>query len=653
MVDPFNSRSETRLLWALEEHAQNAPFEDQKAADISQELWGYSTSLMEQLRLTQIISSLSKPKKKRGSEGGVTLEASMQGVSGKRWFVDIEGWGWNSVDGTQEACMNGIHWEALENPDAWPTQIRPCIIVRRRAPSANVFTRGPIVGVDSGTFRILLVASHPISVVTSGRKTASPRLASRPLVDLIQRLKAEGGASVYLEVLRPASWGALEKKLSQSGKGFWHLVHFDVNARVTKIPRKSTTGQKTPADKDEVSLSFVSERCPQKRTWKTAREISCLLVSNGIKFVILNAPRTAKSFGAVSSNLAEALVQDGIRAVVALPNKILNTGAEVLMSTFYRCFLAETWDLAVAASEARKAMMRVKKREGQFGVMVAVDDWIVPVLYYNGATEVSLIGNDLVMNFTAAPRNTVPDSKRFLSKFQGLLSSDHTRSPDAIVAGKGLTGHEEIPGREFDILGIEQLLDNNILHLTGVPGVGKTKLMAHLGWWWKATSLVEDSFYFDYDKQPSLTPEMLLSKIHSQLFTTAPVETQRKSGRATPPRPLPAGPRGKFRTQWSVSTSSRSSSPTSDTSEGTGDECWMEKTLDRLKERPYLIVLDSLESSEAEIKDDEVLRGEVNEFLKMLQGGKSVVVVVGNKKESWLNDSLIRFGAYHLNGLEV
>jgi len=577
----------------------------------------------------------------------------MQGVSGKRWFVDIEGWGWNSVDGTQEACMNGIHWEALENPDAWPTQIRPCIIVRRRAPSANVFTRGPIVGVDSGTFRILLVASHPISVVTSGRKTASPRLASRPLVDLIQRLKAEGGASVYLEVLRPASWGALEKKLSQSGKGFWHLVHFDVNARVTKIPRKSTTGQKTPADKDEVSLSFVSERCPQKRTWKTAREISCLLVSNGIKFVILNAPRTAKSFGAVSSNLAEALVQDGIRAVVALPNKILNTGAEVLMSTFYRCFLAETWDLAVAASEARKAMMRVKKREGQFGVMVAVDDWIVPVLYYNGATEVSLIGNDLVMNFTAAPRNTVPDSKRFLSKFQGLLSSDHTRSPDAIVAGKGLTGHEEIPGREFDILGIEQLLDNNILHLTGVPGVGKTKLMAHLGWWWKATSLVEDSFYFDYDKQPSLTPEMLLSKIHSQLFTTAPVETQRKSGRATPPRPLPAGPRGKFRTQWSVSTSSRSSSPTSDTSEGTGDECWMEKTLDRLKERPYLIVLDSLESSEAEIKDDEVLRGEVNEFLKMLQGGKSVVVVVGNKKESWLNDSLIRFGAYHLNGLEV
>ena len=608
---------------------------------------------MEQLRLTEIISSLSKSKKKRASERGMTLEASMQGINGKKWFVDIEGWGWNSVEGTQEACMNGIHWEALENPDVWPTQIRPCIIVRRRVPSADIATRGPVVSVGSGTFRVLLVVSHPMSVVTSGRRTASPRLVSRPLVDVIQRLKAECGAPVYLEVLRPASWRALEKKLNQSGKGFWHLVHFDVSARITEIPQKSTTGQKAPADNDEVSLSFVSERCPQKRIWKTTREISSLLVSNGIKFVILNAPRTAKSFGAVSSNFAEALVQDGIRAVVALPNKILNAGAEVLMSTFYRCFLAETWDLAVAVSEARRAMMRVKKREGRFGVMVPVDDWIVPVLYHNGATEVSVIGNDPVTNFTAAPRNTVPEPKRFLSKFQGLLSSDHTRLPDAIVADKGLAGHEEVPGREFDIFRIEQLLDNNILHLTGVPGVGKTKLMAHLGWWWKATSLIEDSFYFDYDKQPSLTPEMLLSKIHLQLFTTAPAETQRKSGRPTSPRSLPAGPRGNFLAQWSVSASSRSSSPTSDTSEGAGDECWMEKTLDRLKERPYLIVIDSLESSEAEIKDDEVLRGEVNEFLKMLQGGKSVVVVVGNKRESWLNDSLVRFGAYHLNGLDV
>ncbi|RPA94798.1 hypothetical protein L873DRAFT_1792710 [Choiromyces venosus 120613-1] len=651
LTDPFNAQSETRLRWALEEHAQKAPFEDQKAADISQELWGYSMSLMEQLRLTEIISSLSKSKKKRASEEGMTPEASMQGIKGKKWFVDIGGWGWNSVEGAQEACMNGIHWEALENPDVWPTQIRPCIIVRRRVPSANIVTRVPIVGVGSDTFRILLVVSHPMSVVTSGRKTASPRLVSRPLVDLVERLKTECGAPVYLEVLRPASWRALEEKLIQSEKGFWHLVHFDVNARVTKVPQKKTPCQKASADKDEVSLSFVSERCPQKRTWRTAREISSLLVSNGIKFVILNAPRTAKSFGVVSSNFAEALVQEGIRAVVALPNKILNAGAEVLMSTFYRCFLAETRDLAVALSEARRAMMRVKKREGRFGVMIPVDDWIVPILYHNGATEVSVIGNDLT-NFTAASRNTVPDPKRFLSKFQGLLSGDHTRSPDAIIADKVLTGNEAIPGREYDIFKMEQLLDNNILHLTGVPGVGKTKLMAHLGWWWKATSLVEDSFYFDYDKQPSLTPEMLLLEIYFQLFSPTPVETHRKSSRTTSPRPPPVCPIGSFLTQWPVSASPQSS-PTSDTSDDIGDDCWMEKTLDRLKERPYLIVLDSLESSEAEIKDDEVLRGEVNEFLKMLQGGKSVVIVVGNKKESWLNDSLVRFGTYHLNRLDI
>jgi len=45
----------------------------------------------------------------------------MPGVIGKRGFVDIEGGSWNSVDGMQEACMNRIHGESLENPDAWPT----------------------------------------------------------------------------------------------------------------------------------------------------------------------------------------------------------------------------------------------------------------------------------------------------------------------------------------------------------------------------------------------------------------------------------------------------------------------------------------------------------------------------------------------------
>ncbi|CUS12587.1 unnamed protein product [Tuber aestivum] len=648
LTDPFDATLETRLRWALEEHAQKDPFEDQKAARVNRELWGYSMSLMEQLRLTEIIS-LSKPKEERASEGCTMLEASMQGINGKKWFVDIEGWSWNSVDGTQEACMGGIHWEALENPDAWPAQMRPCIIVRRRAPSASMVTRGPIVCVGGTAFNILLVVSHPMSVATPSGRTASPRLVSRPLVDLVQRLRAECDVPVHLEVLRPASWTALEKKLSQPGKGLWHLVHFDVNARVTRIPRKSTTGQRVPADTDEVSLSFVSERCPQKRTWKTAHEVSSLLVSNGVKFVVLNAPRTAKSFGTVSSNFGEALVQDGIRAVVALPNKILNAGAEVLMSTFYRCFLGETWDLAVALSEARRAMMRVKNREGRFGVMVPLDDWIVPVLYHNGATEVSVVRSDPAMNLTVASKNTVPDPKRLLGKFQGLLSSENTRSSDAITADKVPTGREEISGREYDIFKIEQLLDNNILHLTGVPGAGKTKLMAHLAWWWKATSLVEESFYFDYDNQPSLTPGMLLSKIYLQLFTRGPAETHCKSRRTASPRRSPPDPKGNFLTQWSLSTS-RASSPTSDTSDGVGGECWMGKTLHRLKERPYLIVLDSLESSEAEIKDDEVLRGEVNEFLKMLQGGKSVVVVVGNKKESWLNDSLVSDQAVDLAG---
>ncbi|KAG0634212.1 hypothetical protein HOY80DRAFT_1005345 [Tuber brumale] len=300
-----------------------------------------------------------------------------------------------------------------------------------------------------------------------------------------------------------------------------------------------------------------------KTDMKDCREISSLLVSKGAKFAILSTERAAKHFGTVSSNF---------------DNKILSTGAKVPTPKFYRWFLSETWDLAVALLEARRAM------------------------------------------------------------FPGLLSNGHTRSPDAIITHKVLVGNQEILAREYGIFKIEQLPDNKILHLTGVPGVRKTKLTAHLGWWWKATSLVEDSFHFDYDKCPSMTPELLLSKIYFQLFTTAPAEMNRESSRATLPRPSPACPRRRFLLQWAVLVSLRSSSPASDTSDG--HESWMGRTLDRLRERPYLIVLDSLKSSEPEIKDDEVLREEVNEFLKMLQGDCSnqAVNLAGSILEKYSGD---------------
>lgn len=660
LIDPFTTTCEARLRWALEDHPSRFPFAGHKAQEVSRELWGYAMSLMDQLDLPGVLSAVERERKNpKGSETEeLTVEAAMQGLKGKKWFLDIEGWGWGAGgEGSQDGCMNGIHWEALENPEVWPGNMRPLIVVRRRVPSTDIVTRGPIVGIGSDAFRILVVVSHPMAENMSGTKTSSPRLVSRPLVDLVERLKADGSVPIYLEILRPSSWKALENRLESGGKGFFHLIHFDVNARVTRLSRNETTATSATdgsgaQGKDEVSLSFVSERSPQKRIWKATSEVSALLALYNVKFVVLNAPRTAKAFGAVSSNFAESLVKSGVRAVVALPFRILNAGAEVLMSTFYRCFLGETWDLAMALSEARRAMMRVQQREGRFGVMLPVDDWIIPVIYHNGATEVSVIGSDPASGSSGGSPRSI-DSRSFLSKFHGLLTSDHQRSPDSsslLEKSVSITEFTEAPGREYDIFKIEQLLDTTVLHVTGAPGVGKTRLMTHLSWWWKTTSLVHDAFYFDYDKQPSLTPEMALLKIYLQLFATSPTEAYRKSSRGTSPRPSVRESKASFLSQWS--SSSRSSSPTSDASDGTGDDNWMEKTVEKLKEKRYLIVLDSLESSEAEIKDDEVLKGEINEFLKMLQGGKSVVVVVGNKKESWLNDSLVKFGTYHLNRLE-
>jgi hypothetical protein len=188
--------------------------------------------------------------------------------------------------------------------------------------------------------------------------------------------------------------------------------------------------------------------------------------------------------------MAEFLVDNGIRAVVALPYKILNSGAHILMSTFYRSLLSsEVWDLGLALSEARIAMMNMNLRDGRFGVKVAIDDWIVPVLYHNGGTEVSVIGNGLDEGSPIAAR-----TGRLRQKVSGLLRSTSTRNDLSEERGRGrgrgrgrlqgLKGGDisgvfltrgEMVGRDGDIFDVETqfLIEKNILRITGAAGIGE------------------------------------------------------------------------------------------------------------------------------------------------------------------------------------
>lgn len=559
------------------------------------------------------------------------------GTRRRRWYVDIEQcWG-----GVAESTIHGLHWEALEHPEIWPSRLKPCLIVRRKVLSSDLLTHGPIIAIRSQAFRILLVVSHPLRQGASNQ--TGGRLVAKPLVDIIGRLtKRTTGTTtqIQLEIVRPGTWKSLQGHLKRSGRGYFHLVHFVVHGKVIhdKVGKQ-----------DLVSLAFVSDHSSRKRSWRPATEVSTLLSTYGVKLVILNASRSAKASGACEANIAETFIRDGVRAVIAFPYKVLNSGTEIFMSTFYRCLLTGSWDFAIALLETRRAMMKEKLREGRFGIKVSVEDWVVPILYHNGGTEISVVGDDISGDVMAGGN----DSKGIFSKFHGLLQANFP-DPKPIVASTvnrqraslistGTLTQGEIIGRDCDIFRMEGMLDTSILRVVGPPGIGKSTLILHLCWWWKKTSLVQDSSYFDWHEKPYLNVEMIARELYLSLFPLGPKRgSAQKSTRNRSPI------RGVLLQHWS-----RPRSPSSAQSEAEiFPDDWFQKTLKRLQETPYLIVFDSLESSDATVKHNERLKGEMNEFLESLQGGKTVVLVVSNKQECWLNDSTVKFGTYHLGRLE-
>lgn len=70
-----------------------------------------------------------------------------------------------------------------------------------------------------------------------------------------------------------------------------------------------------------------------------------------------------------------------------------------------------------------------------------------------------------------------------------------------------------------------------------------------------------------------------------------------------------------------------------------------------LKEIPYLLVLDSLESSEA--MKEKRIRNQWISFLEKVEGGKSLVLVVGNRDDPWINGSTLKMGEYEIRSLEA
>jgi hypothetical protein len=214
VYDPFDAEQHKRLAWALEKHAKKAPFEGHRAAELSEDLMLCARSLMDQLKLKDMIDVVK-----------------VEGKSKARWFIDVEASTIADPD-----MVHGIHWEVLELPSILHAAIRNNhqIIVRRKVPMMGIPSNSDMIPIKSTTFNILLVVSHVVEETEDGSKQHNPRLVSKPLADLLANMAKESGrVTVNLEIVRPGTWKALCEHLERREKGYFHLVHFDVRGKIS------------------------------------------------------------------------------------------------------------------------------------------------------------------------------------------------------------------------------------------------------------------------------------------------------------------------------------------------------------------------------------------------------------------------------------
>jgi hypothetical protein len=412
------------------------------------------------------------------------------------------------------------------------------------------------------------------------------------------------------------------------------------------------------------SLAFMSDKYVSQRSWRTASEVAALLSCHNVKFAVLNAPRSCRAFGVAEPNLAQTLINSGLRAVVSFPFKILDAALDRFITTFYADLLSGSWDFAVATNSARKVLMRERLRNGKFGSDVKLDDWVIPVVYHNGGTQI-LLDNEGSEGQAPATRSSFLTRFGSSSKLTAAAKQEDqwTLKPKTFGDGKKqisdifLTRGAMI-GRDIEIFELESrmLLETNSMQLRGVPGCGKSTLAVHLCLWWKTTGLIRDYFYFDYYMRPNLSLDSILQNIYASVF----------------PRPPAPEKEAKVKRNKSEKDKAKSEQKTKDSKEKAQKspvwhlthwraasqeapavhmfpEGWQESLIKHLRDNRYLIVLDSLESSLIDVGASVDEKQAMNEFLMRLAGGKTMVLVISNNVSgNCIDRKIASMGTYDL-----
>ena len=329
---------------------------------------------------------------------------------------------------------------------------------RRVERRLNELADPPALGsLPTDRVQILLVVARPYEEDVRYRSIA------RPLMELIQ----SQNLPAQVTVLRPPTFDRLREHLREK-PGYYHVLHFDGHGAF------GDGGSHFSSERFRARQGcLVFEDTEGQADEKSAADLSALLREHAVPLVVLNACQSAalddKAESAFSS-VATALLQSGMRSVVAMAYSLYVSGAQAFLPAFYRR-LFEEGEVAEAVRAGRQHMLVQKKRLSARGPY-EFEDWLLPVLYQQAP---------LGLPFAAG----------------GKPEQRSSRLPEEVLKYRDEYG---FIGRDGAVLEMERALHRKApcLLIQGLGGVGKTTLARGFLRWLDETEGLDGAQWFDF-----------------------------------------------------------------------------------------------------------------------------------------------------------
>lgn len=360
-----------------------------------------------------------------------------------------------------------LPWELLQDPQRSTPLALDVSAIDRSLVAAGAAATVP----QGNVLRILMVIARP-----GGTTDIGYQMIARPLVEQLAEMRGK----VELEVLRPPTLDALDRRLREAakdGQGY-HIVHFDGHgtfggdANADRLPPRCFEGQGSVSGQ----LSFEVEGGGEHRV--AAEQFALVVASANVPIVVMNACRAGYvGQAAIDAGVATQLLQGGAASVVAMAYTVYAAAAADFMTAFYTGLFAGR-PVSEAVNDGRRSLYLNKLRPSPKGPL-RLEDWIVPV-HYRRRT----ISFPELARLTAEPAVASLDALRARVRPAGASLGSMPRDP--------LAPDRRFVGRDSTFYDLELALQwRHVVILHGSAGMGKTEVAKAFGRWWRSTAGVE------------------------------------------------------------------------------------------------------------------------------------------------------------------